>query len=134
MLSKTSTLIELGRGSYVKQSHIVDTQGGQAMKISTKLNSLFICIVLSMAAACTTSPSARPVGVALDDTLISTRVKTALAGDPEVKARDVQVETFRGTVQLSGFVDSREDIQRAIDIAKRVEGVQDVQNKMTVKP
>lgn len=83
--------------------------------------------------ACSTDPNTRKVGVAVSDTAISTRVKTALLGDPDVKGRDVQVETFRGTVQLSGFVDSPQSAVRAADIARRVDGVREVRNALIVK-
>ena len=71
--------------------------------------------------------------MALSDTAISAKVKTALLGDPDVKGTDVQVETFRGTVQLSGFVDSPQSAARAADIARRVDGVLDVRNAIVVK-
>ncbi|MFC0253692.1 BON domain-containing protein [Massilia consociata] len=83
--------------------------------------------------ACSTDPNTRKVGVALSDTAISTRVKTALLGDPDVKGRNVNVETFRGTVQLSGFVDNPESVARAADIARRVDGVREVRNALIVK-
>lgn len=83
--------------------------------------------------ACSTAPGERTVGTAIDDTAISAKVKAALAGDPDVKATDVQVETYRGTVQLSGFVDSPENIQRALDLTRRVDGVTDVKNALIVK-
>ncbi|WP_229518389.1 BON domain-containing protein [Massilia sp. PAMC28688] len=71
--------------------------------------------------------------MAISDTAISARVKAALAADPDVKARDVQVETFRGTVQLSGFVDSPDNIRRALDVARGVDGVREVRNALIVK-
>lgn len=83
--------------------------------------------------ACSTDPNTRKVGVALSDTAISTRVKTALLGDPDVKGTNVNVETFRGTVQLSGFVDSPQNAVRAADIARRVDGVREVRNALIVK-
>ena len=89
--------------------------------------------VLIAISACSTDPNQRKVGVAFADTVITAKVKAALAGDPDVKGRDVSVETFRGTVQLSGFVDSLDSARRAADLARRVEGVRDVQNGISVK-
>ena len=83
--------------------------------------------------ACSTDPNTRKVGVAMSDTAISAKVKTALLGDPDVKGTDVKVETFRGTVQLSGFVDNPQSAARAADIARRVDGVLDVRNAIIVK-
>jgi len=84
-------------------------------------------------AACSTDPTQRKVAVVFSDTAITTKVKAALAGDPDVKGRDVSVETFRGTVQLSGFVSSPESAARAADLARQVDGVRNVQNDLSVK-
>ena len=97
------------------------------------LKSAVLSVTLITVGACTTSPTSRSVGTVVSDASISTKVKAALAGDPDVKATDVQVETFKGTVQLSGFVDSRENISRAVDLARRVDGVRDVKNDLIVK-
>ncbi|QYF92996.1 BON domain-containing protein [Massilia sp. PAMC28688] len=92
-----------------------------------------LCVALLVLAGCATDGSDRRIGVAISDTAISARVKAALAADPDVKARDVQVETFRGTVQLSGFVDSPDNIRRALDVARGVDGVREVRNALIVK-
>ena len=97
------------------------------------LQSAVLGVVLITASACSTSPNARSVGTVVSDATISTKVKAALAGDPDVKAIDVQVETYKGTVQLSGFVSSRENVTRAVDLARRVDGVRSVKNDLIVK-
>lgn len=73
------------------------------------------------------------VGQKVDDTVITSKVKTALLGDPDVSGLAIGVDTVRAQVQLSGFVDSAAQAQRAIAITKRVEGVDEVINKMSVK-
>jgi hyperosmotically inducible periplasmic protein len=73
------------------------------------------------------------MGQRVDDTTVTAKVKAALLADPDVKGTAVQVETLRGQVQLSGFVDSEAQARRAVDIAQRVEGVDRVINKMSVK-
>lgn len=85
------------------------------------------------AAVCSTDPNTRKVGVALSDTAITAKVKAALVGDPDLKGTAVNVETFRGTVQLSGVVDSPESAYRAADLVRCVEGVREVRNSITVK-
>lgn len=90
-----------------------------------------------------TAPSAPPrtesaapstsVGTAIDDTAITAKVKSAFVADPEVKSLDVTVETRKGEVQLSGFVDNQAQVDRAVDIARRTQGVTDVQNKLALK-
>ncbi|WON73391.1 BON domain-containing protein [Nitrosospira sp. Is2] len=73
------------------------------------------------------------VGTTIDDSTITTKVKSALLADADVKGLDIKVETNKGEVQLSGFVDSQAQIDRAISIARGVEGVKNVDNKMTLK-
>jgi len=78
--------------------------------------------------------SGREVGQALDDATITTKVKAALLQAPDAKSLDVRVETDKGVVQLSGFVASQAQIDKAVEVAKGVSGVREVQNKMSVKP
>lgn len=72
-------------------------------------------------------------GEYVDDATITTRVKSALAADPEVKAREVNVETFRNEVQLSGFVSTRDEAAKAARIAAGVPGVRVVRNNIAVR-
>lgn len=76
----------------------------------------------------------RTVGDVASDTAISTQVKAALLGDPDVSGTSINVETLRGTVQLSGFAKSAQEAQRAADLARRVSGVKQVINKTTIAP
>ena len=73
------------------------------------------------------------VGTTIDDSAITTKVKSALLADAEVKGLDIKVETNKGEVQLSGFVDNQAQIDRAVSVAKGVEGVKNVDNKMSLK-
>lgn len=88
-------------------------------------------IILSTGCAGTATRAS--TGEMIDDSVITAKVKTELIRDEVVKARDVNVDTFRGTVQLSGFVETREQKARAGDIAARVTGVHNVVNNITVK-
>ncbi|MDB6030819.1 MAG: hypothetical protein JWM16_1157 [Verrucomicrobiales bacterium] len=72
-------------------------------------------------------------GEQVDDRAHSVRVKSALNADTQYKYGDVSVQTFKGVVQLSGFVNSRDQKNRAAELAKKVEGVREVQNNITVK-
>jgi len=76
----------------------------------------------------------REVGEALDDATITVKVKAALLQAPDVKGLDVTVQTDKAVVQLSGFVASQAQIDKAVEVAKGVLGVREVQNKMSVKP
>ncbi|MGP1676823.1 MAG: BON domain-containing protein [Burkholderiales bacterium] len=73
------------------------------------------------------------VGNTVDDGIVTAKVKSALLADPDVKSFDIAIVTRKGEVQLSGFVDNQGQINRAIDIARGVEGVQSINNEMSVK-
>ncbi|HET7061030.1 MAG TPA: BON domain-containing protein [Nitrosospira sp.] len=73
------------------------------------------------------------VGTEADDAAITTKVKSAFMGDADVKGSDIKVETRKGVVQLSGFVDNQAQMDRAVALAKGVEGVKSVDNKMDLK-
>jgi hyperosmotically inducible protein len=73
------------------------------------------------------------VGTDVDDSAITTKVKSALLADADVKSSDIKVETRKGEVQLSGFVDTQAQMDRAVAIAKGVEGVKKVDNNMSLK-
>jgi osmotically-inducible protein OsmY len=88
---------------------------------------------ISVLAACQATPQHRSTGQYIDDAAISTSVKSALIADSEVKARDVQVQTYQGTVQLSGFVDDQKQANRAVEIARSREGVKMVENDLHVR-
>ena len=84
-------------------------------------------------AGCASTQTTRATGEVVDDASISTRVKAALIKDHDVKARQIEVETFRGVVQLSGFVESQEIATRAAGIAAQVGGVKSVKNDMRIR-
>jgi osmotically-inducible protein OsmY len=95
--------------------------------------SVIAASVLVSLSACAPTPTREGTGEYLDDSVITTKVKAAFAEDPVVKATQVKVETFKGTVQLSGFVDSRESAQRAVEIARGVKGVKSVKNDTVIR-
>lgn len=82
---------------------------------------------------CAGSATSQSTGEFVDDAAITTKVKAELVRDPLVKALQVNVDTFKGVVQLSGFVDTAEQKTRAGEIAGGVVGVTDVKNNITVK-
>ena len=90
-------------------------------------------IVMVLMLGCAGDRTTRSTGQVIDDSTITTKVKTALIADPEVKGTQMQVEVYRGVVQLSGFVDRPADAQKAVAVARSVEGVQEVRNNLIVK-
>ena len=69
----------------------------------------------------------------IDDTVLTTKVKAAVFNEPSLKSAEINVETFKGVVQLSGFVNSQADINKAVEVAREVPGVKSVKNDMRVK-
>ena len=101
-----------------------------------KLSALGLVIGLGLlgVTGCTTgSQYEQSTGEYIDDSGTSSRVRSALGKDPQYKYDDVKVTTFKGTVQLSGFVNSREQKSRAAEITRNVENVREVVNNITVK-
>jgi hyperosmotically inducible periplasmic protein len=84
-------------------------------------------------ASTVTPPTATTVGTEIDDSVVTARVKSALLADDDAKSFEIKVETRRGQVQLSGFVDTQARIDKAIALARSVEGVTGVENGMSVK-
>ncbi|WP_394753294.1 BON domain-containing protein [Crenothrix sp.] len=104
------------------------------MKLFIKfLSAFFIIMTLLSAQGCGSTHKREATGEYVDDSVITTKVKAELVRDPNVSAAEVNVETFKGEVQLSGFVSSRADMDRAIEIARGVTGVVSVKNKMNLK-
>jgi osmotically-inducible protein OsmY len=91
-----------------------------------------LCFML-MLAACAGTSQKSSTGEYIDDTVITTRVKAALVDDPSVSALDVSVESFKGSVQLSGFVKTAAQRERAVQIATRTPGVVKVVNSIQLR-
>ncbi len=102
-----------------------------------KRNIVIKCLVLLMLivalAACASTPTRESTGEYVDDSVITTKVKSLLANDDFLKSFQISVETYKGTVQLSGFVDSQKAIDKAGEIASSVKGVKSVKNNLMVK-
>jgi osmotically-inducible protein OsmY len=90
-------------------------------------------VVLTLLGACASTRTQEGTGEYLDDTVITTKVKAAILGEPTLKAAEINVETFKGRVQLSGFVSSRPQMDTAVAVARNVKGVSGVTNDMRVK-
>jgi hyperosmotically inducible periplasmic protein len=87
---------------------------------------------ITMMTGCAVTSGRESVGQYTDDKTITAKVKTALAKDSVVKAHQVNVTTFQGQVQLSGFVDSQEQKDRATEIVRNMEGVKELHNDLVV--
>jgi len=94
---------------------------------------VFTATVAFTIVGCSSGPNKESTGEYIDDAAITGKVKAAFAADPNVKATEINVETYKGAVQLSGFVAQPQDAQRAADIARGVKGVSSVKNDIRVK-
>ena len=103
------------------------------MKIAQKIATALFTVSLLAAAGCASTSTKEGTGEYVDDSVITTKVKASIFNDPSLKATEINVETFKGTVQLSGFVAQPQDIARAGDIARGVKGVTAVKNDIHVK-
>jgi hyperosmotically inducible protein len=92
-----------------------------------------VMLVVSMAVvACASTRTTKSAGEQVDDSVTTGRVKAALIADPTTKAHDINVEVFKGTVQLNGFVDNAASKERATEVARNTKGVTAVRNNLTV--
>ncbi|MCX7099339.1 MAG: BON domain-containing protein [Methylococcales bacterium] len=104
------------------------------MSRSNFIRQLLICLVLAVAVpGCAGSKHYESTGEYFDDSAITTKVKASILGDSKLKVFQISVKTFKGIVQLSGFVDSPEVSNRATELARRVQGVKQVNNSLIVK-
>jgi osmotically-inducible protein OsmY len=100
---------------------------------SPMVRSLLILLVIAVIAGCAGSRTQESTGEYVDDSTITAKVKAAILGDPALKVLQINVETFKGVVQLSGFVNSPQMVSRAVEVASRVSGVKSVTNNLIVK-
>ena len=90
-------------------------------------------LALAWIAGCASTYKQEGTGEYIDDAVITTRTKAAIFNDPALKSAEINVETFKGVVQLSGFVSSKSSMEKAVQVARGVAGVKAVEDKMQVK-
>jgi osmotically-inducible protein OsmY len=89
--------------------------------------------LLGLAAGCASTRTGESTGEFMDDTALTTKVKASIFNEPMLKSAEINVETFKGEVQLSGFVSGQDSINKAVEVARGVKGVRSVKNDMRVK-
>ena len=97
------------------------------------LSAALLAVSLVSAGGCASTGSQQSTGEYFDDSVITTKVKAAILEDPLTKVLDIKVTTYNGEVQLSGFVGSQAEADRAVELARGVEGVKSVKNNMQMK-
>jgi osmotically-inducible protein OsmY len=103
------------------------------MRLSNRFVTFIFAMLLASLLGCAATSTKEGTGEYFDDTAITTKVKAAIFNEPSLKSSEINVETYKGTVQLSGFVSSRADINKAVELARGVKGVTSVKNDMRVK-
>jgi hyperosmotically inducible protein len=103
------------------------------MKKIKYISAVILAVALTATLGCASTATQEGTGEYVDDTVITTKVKTALFNEPTLKSAEINVETFKGVVQLSGFVSSQSNINRAAEVARNVTGVTRVKNDMRLK-
>ena len=94
---------------------------------------LMLLILITTFAACASTRTRESTGEYIDDSVITTKVKSLLAADDFIKSFQISVETYQSTVQLSGFVDSQQAVDKAEEIVRSVKGVKSIKNNLIVK-
>ncbi len=89
--------------------------------------------LLALSVGCASTPTHESAGEYMDDTALTTKVKASIFNEPSLKSSEINVETFKGEVQLSGFVSSQDSVNKAMEVARGVQGVKSVKNDMRVK-
>ncbi|RLB95161.1 MAG: transporter [Deltaproteobacteria bacterium] len=102
-------------------------------KTNLVIRVLAILVLIAALAACASSPKKSSTGEYVDDSVITTKVKAKLAAQDWTSPFKISVETFKGTVQLSGFVNTQEQVEWAGNVARSVKGVRAVKNDLIVK-
>jgi hyperosmotically inducible protein len=98
-----------------------------------KFTPIVIAIALASVVGCTATATKESTGEYVDDSVITTKVKKAIFDEPSLKSAEINVETFKGIVQLSGFVSSADNENKAAEVARTVKGVKSVKDDMRVK-
>jgi osmotically-inducible protein OsmY len=103
------------------------------MKHSKNMGLLASLFLVLLTLGCSGGPQSPSFGEHVDDSVITSKVKTALLRDPEVSGMDISVATFKGRVQLNGLVDNAQQIEQAARLAREVNGVVAVENNLSIK-
>jgi osmotically-inducible protein OsmY len=103
------------------------------VRLANRFVTFIFAILLASLLGCAGTSTKEGTGEYFDDTVITTKVKAAIFNEPSLKSAEINVETFKGVVQLTGFVSSRADINKAVDVARGVMGVTSVRNDMRLK-
>lgn len=103
------------------------------MKQLKYISTIILAVMFATMLGCASTSKQEGTGEYIDDSVITTKVKAAVFHESSLKSAEINVETYKGVVQLSGFVNSEADIKKAVEITRNVKGVTSVKNDMRVK-
>ncbi len=103
------------------------------MRSFNRFATFFFIIALASILGCASTAKQEGTGEYVDDTVLTGKVKAAIFNEPSLSSAEINVETFKGVVQLSGFVNSQADINKAVQVTRGVPGVVSVKNAMRLK-
>lgn len=103
------------------------------MRLAQRFTAFFAGLLMLALVACSSTATHKSTGEVIDDTVVTAKVKSALIADPDLKAYQINVETYKGTVQLSGFVSAPDHIQKATQLTRDIKGVTSVKNDLSVR-
>jgi osmotically-inducible protein OsmY len=103
------------------------------MNVFKRFSAFLIVALMAVAVGCASTDKQQSAGAYVDDSWITTKVKADILAEPSLKVADINVETYKGVVQLSGFVDSAASRDKAVALARSVKGVTSVKNDMRLK-
>jgi len=97
------------------------------------LSALFLALSLLTVIGCASTKTQEATGQYFDDSVITSKIKAAILHEPTLSSAEINVETFKGVVQLSGFISSNQDADRAIEVVRTIGGVKSIKNDMRLK-
>lgn len=103
------------------------------MRLLKHFSALFLAVLLTSVLGCAGTSKQESTGEYIDDSVITTKVKAAIFNEPTLKSAEINVETFKSVVQLSGFVSTQANMYKAVEVARGVGGVKSVKNDMRLK-
>ncbi len=103
------------------------------MNTFKRISAFVAAVTMMFMLGCASTSKHEGTGEYIDDTVITAKVKARILDEPGLKSAEINVETFKGVVQMSGFVNSQSDINRAAELARGVRGVMSVKNDMRLK-
>jgi osmotically-inducible protein OsmY len=123
----------LHKKSQATRIEITNRRFIMTLSLTKRITGFFLALMMVSLVGCASGPNKEGTGEYVDDAVITTKVKAAIVNEPNLKSTEINVETYKGVVQLSGFVSSATAASRATELARGVKGVTSVKNDLRLK-